>query len=75
LKTLNGGRYEAAREQLLRWDLAGGEVNAGLKTRRDAEFQLWARERNMRKLLKRSRGNSNEGKSRRSDAQLDESDR
>jgi len=42
LKTLNGGRYEAALEQLLRWDLAGGEVNAGLKTRRDAEFQLWA---------------------------------
>jgi lysozyme len=41
LKTLNGGRYEAAREQLLRWDLAGGEVNSGLKTRREAEFQLW----------------------------------
>jgi lysozyme len=41
LKTLNGGRYEAAREQLLRWDLAGGEVNSGLKTRREVEFQLW----------------------------------
>jgi lysozyme len=44
LKTLDGGRYEAAREQLLRWDLAGGEVNAGLKTRREAEFQLWGAE-------------------------------
>jgi lysozyme len=41
LKTLNSGHYEAAREQLLRWDLAGGEVNSGLKTRREAEFQLW----------------------------------
>ncbi|MGA2167249.1 MAG: lysozyme [Terracidiphilus sp.] len=41
LKVLNGGRYEAAAEQLLRWDLAGGEVNAGLKARREAEFQLW----------------------------------
>lgn len=41
LKVLNGGRYEAAAEQLLRWDLAGGEVNAGLKARREAECQLW----------------------------------
>jgi lysozyme len=41
LKALNGGRYEAAREQLLRWDLAAGEVNAGLKKRREAESQLW----------------------------------
>jgi lysozyme len=41
LKTLNGGRYAAAREQLLRWDLAAGEVNSGLKARREAEFQLW----------------------------------
>jgi lysozyme len=41
LKALNNGRYEAAREQLLRWDLAAGEVNAGLKTRRQAEFHLW----------------------------------
>ena len=41
LKELNGGRYEAAREQLLRWDLAGGELNAGLKARREAEFELW----------------------------------
>lgn len=41
LKALNGGRYVAAQEQLLLWDLAAGEVNAGLKTRREAEFQLW----------------------------------
>jgi lysozyme len=42
LTALNAGRYEAARVQLLRWDLAAGEVNAGLKARREAEFQLWA---------------------------------
>jgi len=42
LIALNAGRYEAARVQLLRWDLASGEVNAGLKARREAEFQLWA---------------------------------
>jgi lysozyme len=41
LKALNGGRYEAAREQLLRWDQAGGEVRAGLKARREAESALW----------------------------------
>jgi len=41
LKALNDGQYQAAREQLLRWDLAGGEVCAGLKTRREAEFELW----------------------------------
>lgn len=41
LKVLNGGRYEAAREQLLLWDQAGGEVQAGLKARREAESGLW----------------------------------
>jgi lysozyme len=41
LKSLNGGRYEAAREQLLRWDQAGGQVRAGLKARREAESALW----------------------------------
>jgi lysozyme len=41
LKALNGGRYDAARQQLLRWDLAGGEANPGLKARREAEFALW----------------------------------
>jgi lysozyme len=44
LKVLNGGRYEAAAEQLLRWDVAGGVENAGLKTRREAEFALWGGE-------------------------------
>jgi len=41
LKDLNVGRYDAASEQLLRWDHAGTEVNAGLKARREAEFQRW----------------------------------
>lgn len=41
LKVLNGGRYQDAVEQLLRWDLAGGQVNAGLKARRQAEYALW----------------------------------
>lgn len=41
LRILNVGSYEAAGEQLLRWDIAAGEVNAGLKARREAEFALW----------------------------------
>ena len=41
LKVLNGGRYDAAAQQLLRWDLAAGEENAALKARREAELQLW----------------------------------
>jgi lysozyme len=41
LRCLNTGRYDAAAEQLLRWDLAGGEVNLGLKARREAELRLW----------------------------------
>ena len=41
LKVLNNGRYEAAREQLLRWDLAAGKENTGLKARREAESKLW----------------------------------
>lgn len=41
LKILNKGRYADAAEQLLRWDIAGGEVNAGLKARREAECDLW----------------------------------
>lgn len=41
LTILNQGRYEDAAEQLLRWNLAGGEVNSGLKTRREAELRLW----------------------------------
>jgi lysozyme len=42
LKVLNHGRYQDAAEQLLRWDLAGGEENAGLKARREAELTLWS---------------------------------
>ena len=41
LRCLNAGRYDAAAEQLLLWDLAGGEVNLGLKVRRETELRLW----------------------------------
>jgi lysozyme len=41
LKVLNGGRYDDAAQQLLRWDLAAGQENAALKARREAELQLW----------------------------------
>lgn len=41
LAELNAGRYDDAAEQLLRWDMAGGEVSPGLKTRREAELALW----------------------------------
>lgn len=41
LKELNAGHYEAAAEQLLRWDHAGGQECAALKSRREAEFELW----------------------------------
>lgn len=41
LKILNAGEYGKAHEQLLRWDVAAGKENAGLKTRRQAEFELW----------------------------------
>lgn len=41
LRALNGGRYQAAGEQLLRWDLIGGEQNLGLRARRLAELKLW----------------------------------
>jgi lysozyme len=41
LRCLNAGRYAAAAEQLLLWDLAKGEVNLGLKSRREAELRLW----------------------------------
>jgi lysozyme len=41
LKVLNDSRYEAAGEQLLRWDMAAGKVNSGLKGRREAELHLW----------------------------------
>ena len=41
LKVLNCERYADAAEQLLRWNIAGGQENAGLKARREAEFALW----------------------------------
>jgi len=41
LKELNAGRYQAAGEQLLCWDRAGGAINPGLQSRRRAELELW----------------------------------
>jgi lysozyme len=41
LRFLNSGHYDFAAEQLLLWDLARGEVNPGLKARREAELRLW----------------------------------
>jgi lysozyme len=41
LRELNCGRVAEAGEQLLRWDHAGTQVNAGLKARREAELRLW----------------------------------
>jgi lysozyme len=41
LKDLNAGRYDDAVEQLQLWDHTGGEVNDGLKSRREAEAALW----------------------------------
>ena len=41
LRELNAGHHDAAAQQLFAWDHAGGVVNAGLKSRRQAEFELW----------------------------------
>jgi lysozyme len=41
LQDLNMGRYNAAAEQLLRWDHAGARQIAALQARREAEFHLW----------------------------------
>jgi lysozyme len=41
LKLLNGGSYDEAAEQLLRWDQAGGKECPPLKARREAELELW----------------------------------
>jgi lysozyme len=41
LKQLNAEEYDAAAEQLLRWDHAGAAEIEGLKARRAAEFALW----------------------------------
>ncbi len=42
LKELNDSQYAHAGLQLLRWDYAAGEPNAGLRARRAAELQLWS---------------------------------
>jgi len=44
LRALNSGLYDAAAEQILLWDQAGGEMNLGLKARREAELRLWKSE-------------------------------
>lgn len=41
LKKLNSGDYDAAAEQFLRWDKAGGRTLAGLTRRRKAERELF----------------------------------
>ncbi|MGA8088325.1 MAG: lysozyme [Terracidiphilus sp.] len=42
LRYLNSGKYDAAAWELLAWDHAGSHEIAGLKSRREAEFQLWS---------------------------------
>lgn len=41
LKDLNAGNYDAAASQILLWDHVGTQENAGLKARREAEYQLF----------------------------------
>ena len=41
LEDLNAGRFEQAANQLLLWDHAGAQENAGLRVRRQAEFELF----------------------------------
>lgn len=41
LKHLNAGRFDAAAQELLKWDRCAGQENAGLKARRQAEFHLF----------------------------------
>jgi lysozyme len=41
LRDLNAEDYDAARQQLLLWVHAGGQVLPGLQARRQAEFDLW----------------------------------
>ena len=41
LQDLNAGRLDEAGGQLRRWDHTGTQEVAGLKARREAEFQLW----------------------------------
>jgi lysozyme len=41
LSVLNRGRYDAAAEQLLRWDFAAGKENPALRSRRQSDHELW----------------------------------
>ena len=41
LTRVNAGDYDAAAEELLRWDHSGLKEVAGLKLRREAEYRLW----------------------------------
>lgn len=41
LRLLNKEEYEAAGQQLLRWDIAGGKENDNLEARREADLALW----------------------------------
>lgn len=41
LKSLNAGRFDEAAQELLQWDHADGHEIAALKTRRQAEVELW----------------------------------
>jgi len=41
LKMLNQGDYDGAGKQLLHWEMAGGNVQLGLKLRREAELAMW----------------------------------
>ena len=42
LKELNAGNYNAAGQEITRWNKAGGKVLAGLMKRREAEAQLFS---------------------------------
>ena len=42
LKELNAGNYNAAGQEITRWNKAGGKVLAGLVKRREAEAQLFS---------------------------------
>ncbi|MGC9159255.1 MAG: lysozyme [Terracidiphilus sp.] len=41
LQDLNEKKYDEALDQLLRWDHVDGQVNPGLKARREAEAAMW----------------------------------
>ena len=41
LRKLNAGEDDAAAQQFLKWDHAGGKVVAGLSARREAEMELF----------------------------------